>query len=499
MENIVLHTNHVCYIKLIVTGLDYTTESVLAKSILEKALQSSSNRSGRIYTTQFLLVLLRAKIPNFEVWGLPLLIKQTRDEERSVVLTALEILDESCHDKVYLEELVSIWPDLEKKGDAGKFIMTRFYSIPRGLNHTKAKIKEEIDYWNKIYNRKYVLLIEADTHASLTLHTKNEDGTYNRRSCSSLPAIIPPNMLPHLYGQLVQTTQGMGNLKKYGNIQQLIEIVNLGKCSDENECLTLKSAIWAIGHISTSTDGVEFLNDPLSRIYEKLIHLTKQCEIYSIRATALNALGLVGSTNAGANILFKLDWFCVRHDRTTNWPVSEPEDWLSKHLSPIRHQLDEVPPYNYAAIDENISGTFDTTDGSNSIYFDENSGGGNGGGDKNNSSSKDNNYEQRNGEVGSTGRSRTLPESSIVRPRKYTASLSESKTTDGLTLLTANQVSARTRINSGTDSNTSGVSSCDSIFNRVILRFVSFSLSGILTFKSKFFSHLFFTATFNRH
>lgn len=54
---------------------------------------------------------------------------------------------------------------------------------------------------------RYVLLLEADTHSILTLHTKNEDGAYSRRSCSSRPTVIPPNILPHLYGQLVQTCQ----------------------------------------------------------------------------------------------------------------------------------------------------------------------------------------------------------------------------------------------------------------------------------------------------
>lgn len=81
------------------SGLDYTVDA-LPRQVLEKALTASERSAGRLYATQFLLVLLRAKIPNFEVWGLPLLIKQTRDKERKVVLAALEILDEACHDRV---------------------------------------------------------------------------------------------------------------------------------------------------------------------------------------------------------------------------------------------------------------------------------------------------------------------------------------------------------------------------------------------------------------
>lgn len=108
-------------------------------------------------------------------------------------------------------------------------------------------------------------MIEADTHASMTLHYKNEDGTYSRRSCSSRPTIIPPNVLPHLYGQLVQTSQGMCELQKHGNLPQLIDQLNMAKCNDETESLNLKAALWALGHASTSVEGIEFLNDPISR------------------------------------------------------------------------------------------------------------------------------------------------------------------------------------------------------------------------------------------
>lgn len=112
---------------------------------------------------------------------------------------------------------------------------------------------------------RYVLLVEADTHASLTLHTKNEDGFYSRRNCSTRPIMIPPNIPPHLYGQLIQTEQGTKKLKKHGDLPQLISILTAAKCSDETESLELKSALWALGHISTNSDGVEFLNDPISR------------------------------------------------------------------------------------------------------------------------------------------------------------------------------------------------------------------------------------------
>lgn len=97
--NIVTSTIHVCYIKLIVSGLDYTLNEYPRK-ILQKAMTKTERRDGRLYATQFMLVLLRAKIPNFEIWGLPMLIKQTNDPERAVALAAYEILDEAAHERV---------------------------------------------------------------------------------------------------------------------------------------------------------------------------------------------------------------------------------------------------------------------------------------------------------------------------------------------------------------------------------------------------------------
>lgn len=171
--------------------------------------------------------------------------------------------------------------------------------------------------------------------------------------------------------------------------------------------------------------------------------------------------------------LFLIDWLCIRHDRDTSWPICEPEDWLSKHISPIRHPLDEVPPYNYKGIDENIHAvmfnnssstaatTLTATDDCGTFYFDESSC------DKVDAATSGSELDIRN-TTASSARSKTLPEG-VTRSGfiKHTRSLSESKTTDGISLTTT--VTTRTRFNSGTDSNTSGVSSCESVYGRYML------------------------------
>lgn len=349
---LVANTNHTIYVKLIVSGLDYTTQPY-PRLILEKAL-SSPNQASRLYATQFLLVLLRARLPTFEEWAVPLIMNQLKDADRAVMLATLEIIEEACHENVYLLEFSHVWPDLDKYHEVGKYTMMRFYSIPRGLNHPNANVRDELDLWINVYNRKYVMFVESETHSSMTLHTKSEDGYYMSRNSVQQRQMIKTTNLPcHFYGSLVQTQRGISHLQKFGNITQLVEILTSGKCGNEEECLLMKSALWALGHVATNNDGIEFLNNPVSRVFEKIIQLAKYSEVYSIRATAFNVICLMSSTVSGSNLLFKLDWISVRHDRNNKFPILEPEDWHLKNPSPVRYNHD-MAAYNYGGIDDSI-------------------------------------------------------------------------------------------------------------------------------------------------
>ena len=98
LSKLVTTTRFTCYVKLIVSGLDYSNDAT-PREIMANAL-TAKRTASRLYATQFMLVLLRARMINFEVWGLPLLVAQTRDPDRTVALTALEILDEACYERV---------------------------------------------------------------------------------------------------------------------------------------------------------------------------------------------------------------------------------------------------------------------------------------------------------------------------------------------------------------------------------------------------------------
>lgn len=46
-----------------------------------------------------------------------------------------------------------------------------------------------------------------------------------------------------------------------------------------------------------------------------MVHQAQNSPVFSIRATAYYALGLIATTRVGADYLFKLGWVCTRHDR----------------------------------------------------------------------------------------------------------------------------------------------------------------------------------------
>lgn len=371
----------------------------------------------------------------------------------------------------------------------------------------------------------YVLLCEADTHSVLTLHTKNEEGAYSRRSCSSRPTIVAPNLLSHLYGQLAQTAAGLDWLQRCADLPQLIECLRRetqrmatssadidgapeanatdptaadALADGDQQAIEVKAAIWALCHTSTSRIGMQLLSALDARFVARIIELCKHCGVYSVRACAFHALGLLGSTKFGADLLYTMDWMCVRHDRDTHWPISQPEDWMAKQLLAsvgvgggggvgggvvgLRHGLDAVPPYNYAGMDDAMSvlrlsaeqpteqlanNHTPTADAATATAVDL--------------------VDGPPLTLGAT-RSKTLPDGAVNRSGqsssaaaaanvyKHTRSLSESKTmsTDRQPE-PVNGSGHRTRFNSGTDSNTSGVSSCESVYGAAAARLSAMS------------------------
>lgn len=138
--------------KLIISSLDYR-EPGPARQLLSAVLTTSVENS-RLYATQFLLVLLRAGLPHFATWGIPLLANQLNDKSRSVCLSALCTLQEACEVPACLEQLIKLNPDLLKLGEKGLLLLIRFLSVEMGFNLLNKNnfVINEIIRWDEIFN-----------------------------------------------------------------------------------------------------------------------------------------------------------------------------------------------------------------------------------------------------------------------------------------------------------------------------------------------------------
>ncbi|KAI4461162.1 cytosolic regulator pianissimo [Holotrichia oblita] len=302
------------------------------------AVLTCPNESSRLYATQFLLVLLRAGLPHFCNWGIKLLATQLQDKSRTIYLSALSTLHEACEIPACLENLVKLNPDLLHLGEKGIFLLIRFLSVPIGftLLDKNEFLVNEIVRWDKGLNFRYVKMVEGEISDALTLHQRGEDGRYDKRSSSIRSTTRKEIFLPpHIYGQLSKHEEGFQMLLDHGSIDKFLQHIESGHCETEDDILNIKSSLWAVGHLGSSSMGSDLLST--RNALALMVHLAENCDVYSVRATAFYSLGLVASTKNGADSLFKLHWVCTRHDRHDRWPIIEEENWEDENI--LEHTL----------------------------------------------------------------------------------------------------------------------------------------------------------------
>lgn len=437
LQDLALATNHDCYVKLIVSSLDYSRDGPNRK-MLSKIISEATLWSTRLYATQFLRLILRARMADAVRWAMSLLADRLSDTSMAVALTALEALHEACEESDYLEALLQQsgqsrdWDNwLRHLGDKGYLLKIRLYSHRQGFASLATPV-EELKKWIAPggFAEKYVGLVESEIHDALTRRQRDENGSYQRRT-TNMP-MVPHDIFvpPHLIGQLAQHEVGMQLLisrnviryfarvlhrfkLEFGGVRDsesnnsrcirtsrlaaTVAIATVATAADDTcimleesstdetiECsrletipdseivelrtdgslidirrktsadnsrhttperswrieatesarddyqsigpnggiLKVKSALWALGHAGTSVAGVGQLCQ--LGIIEIIISMAETCPYYSVRATAMYALSLIGTTRPGADALTNFDWPCVRHQRGDNWPVVPP-------------------------------------------------------------------------------------------------------------------------------------------------------------------------------
>ncbi|XP_054162554.1 rapamycin-insensitive companion of mTOR-like isoform X2 [Oppia nitens] len=307
--------NHDVYMKLIVSSLDYSTEvNNFSRTLLNKVLTSVSE-TARLYATNYLRVLLRARASDYSKWAIELLVLQLYDKSAAISLAAIDILQEACDCPENLEQLIQLRPSLLHLGDKGLLLLVRYLSLPTGFKFLRDAnfIDYELNRWQKTFNLKYVKLAEDVLNECFTCHIRSEDGTYGRRSdkkgSNNKNAFIPP----HLYGQLAQTCDGYELLLKEDCLSQHYDVIRSPDFSTELGVLRLKASLWVIGHIGATHLGYRLISE--TEMIEVIIKLTAESPILSVRGTCFNVLCLIATTPDGCEALQEFGWDAIRHSR----------------------------------------------------------------------------------------------------------------------------------------------------------------------------------------
>lgn len=77
----------------------------------------------------------------------------------------------------------------------------------------------------------------------------------------------------------------------------------MGNYETDEMIVELKSALWAIGHFSTSSAGAKYLTD--YGVINAMVELAERANVYSVKQTAFYVLSLVATTRVGVAALNK--------------------------------------------------------------------------------------------------------------------------------------------------------------------------------------------------
>lgn len=366
--SIALNTHCDTFAKLIVSCLHYGPDAPFSRTLLGKVLTGSSD-SSRLYATNFLRVLLRLRLRDFGKWALELLVTQLADINEQVNSAAIDILHEACESADLLDTLVALRPSVLHLGDRGVLLIAQLASCPNGLKYLQqsALLGHELQRWSEGgFQMRYARFTEQLLNDTFTLHSRADDLSYGRRVDRSLSGATSIGASSsamsagagstsalfgicgvaggwrreafspaHLYGSLAAHAAGVEILNNERTIDRLQRTCCELCCVDSNgrgqvarvrqntplNLLKLKAMIWSIGHIGSSSLGVQLLSN--SWLLIALIRLTGECSILSVRAVGFYSLGLIGRSESGRQFLAKHGWTAVRHSRHERWPVCE--------------------------------------------------------------------------------------------------------------------------------------------------------------------------------
>lgn len=297
-------------IQLLLGNMDFTLDSHL-RVMLSKAL-TSSPKATRIFATKLLRKYATREPSGTETkdtvafWAIRLLVTQLYDPVIEVSEVAVEILQEACNRKQYLEYVVRCRPALDHLGEIGAPLLLRFLSTSLGYQylHGLDYITQEMDDWFLGRNEKYVTLIEASLNRAFSFEPEKGHKPADEVMERHLFGVVPP----HFYRELTRTTEGCKLLAQSGHFEEFVSTIkDFWQEDEDNETmLKVKGSLWAVGNVGSMDLGAPFLE--LSNVVEWIIKIAEQSSVITMRGTAFFVLGLVSRSLHGSEILADLGW-----------------------------------------------------------------------------------------------------------------------------------------------------------------------------------------------
>ncbi|MCJ1414186.1 hypothetical protein MMC32_000511 [Xylographa parallela] len=299
-------------IPLLLGNMDFSIDShlrvMLSKALTScpKAIRIFSTKILRKYATQAIPTSSQGTASDVAFWAIRLLVTQLYDPEVEVSEVAVQILEEACNRKPYLEYVVKCRPALDHLGEIGAPLLLRFLSTSLGYKYLDGLdyITQEMDDWFLGRNEKYVTMVEASLSRALSHESERPKSIVDEPLLREQHGTVPP----HFYRELTRTMEGCKLLQDSGHFEEFASTIQSfwSESEDAEIMQKLKGCLWAVGNVGSMELGAPFLE--VSNVVKYIIMIAEGSEVLSMRGTAFFVLGLISRSLHGMEILVEHGW-----------------------------------------------------------------------------------------------------------------------------------------------------------------------------------------------
>ncbi|KAF9918100.1 hypothetical protein BX616_010197 [Lobosporangium transversale] len=315
--------------------------------ILSK-IMTSGYKHIRLYATQHLGTVIKNDKNEFTDWGIRLLCTQLCDPSLEVCYMAVKVLDEACAQRKNLDLLIRLRPNLDHLGEAGNPLLLRFLSTSKGFRYLNdmSYIEGQMDDWFMFANRQYMIQTEVKLARAMEIQRFNpfsEDGRFENEAELQITH-AKQVITPHFYGELTRTDEGCELLRKRGHFAVYARFIreHCAEFKDSTIISELKSILWAVGNIGSTTRGLPFLEE--EDLIKYIVGMAERSKVLSLKGTCFYVLGLMCKTTQGIEILEDYGWQGIMHRDRMPRGLCLPKD-LDRFLEVPRwdHYREVVP------------------------------------------------------------------------------------------------------------------------------------------------------------